>query len=141
MQTYILDTDYNPHRDDVRIIRNGIIHFNDTALHHASQSLAIFLRDETSHIQGGLLAWLDVDSIYIDLLWIDETLRNQGYGSKLLTAVENEGIKKGFRYCTVDTFGFQAEDFYLKNGYEQIGEIKNYIRGYSRLFFRKWLKE
>jgi len=26
----------------------------------------------------------------------------------------------------LDTFDFQAEEFYIKNGYEAIGEIKNF---------------
>jgi hypothetical protein len=40
----------------------------------------------------------------------------------------------------VDTWDFQAEEFYLKNGYERIGELKNYWHGHSKIFLRKKLR-
>jgi hypothetical protein len=42
----------------------------------------------------------------------------------LLYTAEQEAIKNGCVFSTVDTWDFQAEEFYLKNGYERIGEIK-----------------
>jgi len=131
--------DYNQNQHDNSIVRAGIIDFNDKMLHYKSKSLSIFLKDTENSIHGGILTWLDTVSIYIDILWIEESLRGKGYGSKLLHAAENEGRKHGCQYCTLDTFGFQAEAFYMKNGYERLGEIKNYIRDYSRIFLRKKL--
>lgn len=66
--------------------------------------------------------------------------RKQGYGKKLLDAAEQEAIKNGCIFSTTDTFDFQAEEFYLKNGYERMGEIKKYWYDHSRIFFRKNLK-
>lgn len=132
-----LITDYNPSQNDNGIVRAGIINFNDTILGYKSKTLSIFLKDEEESIHGGIFTWLDTDSIYIEVLWIDEKYRGQGYGTKLLRAVEDEGKRNGCRFCTLDTFGFQAEEFYLKSGYERLGEIQNYIRKHSRIFLRK----
>jgi hypothetical protein len=38
------------------------------------------------------------------------------------------------QFSLVDTWDFQAKEFYLKNGYEKIGELKNYWHGHSKLF-------
>ena len=140
LQMLQLITDYNPSRHDNQIVRAGIIDFNDSILNYKSKSLSIFLKDADENIQGGVLTWLDIDSIYIDILWVEEKLRGQGYGTRLLLAAEEEGKKNGCGFCTLDTFGFQAEEFYLKNGYEHLGEIKNYIRHYSRIYLRKKLR-
>lgn len=134
-----MTVDYNPSLDDNKVIRTGIINFNDSALDYPSSSFSIFLKDDEKNIHGGVIAWLDSDSIYIEILWVDEKLRGQKYGTKLLFTAKDEGRKTGCRFCTLDTFGFQAENFYVKNGYRQIGEIKNYIREYSRIFLRKSL--
>lgn len=137
---YQIIIDYNASSQDKMIVRNGIIQFNDKKLGYESKSLDVFLKDEQGKIQGGILAWLDTESIYIDILWVHEKVRGQGYGTKLLKTAENAGAKNACRYCTLDTYGFQAEEFYIKNGYSKLGEIKNYIREYSRIFLRKQIQ-
>ncbi|MCX6994429.1 MAG: hypothetical protein NTY13_01095, partial [Chlamydiae bacterium] len=52
-------------------------------------------------------------------------------------AAETEAIKNGCIFCLVGTWDFQAEEFYLKNGYERISELKNYWLGHSKIFLRK----
>ena len=39
----------------------------------------------------------------------------------------------------LDTFDFQAPGFYLKNGYDQIGEINDFPKGRKRIYFSKKL--
>ena len=39
----------------------------------------------------------------------------------------------------LDTFDFQVEKFYLKNGCVPIGEIKNFPKGHKRIYFLKRL--
>ena len=137
---YQMIIDHHPSQSDNDVVRNGIINFNDNFLEYKSKSLSVFLKDDEKKIRGGILTWIDLESMYIEILWLEEKLRHQGYGSKLLAIIEKEATEMGCHYVTVDTFAFQAEGFYLKNGYERIGEIKNYIRQYSRIFFKKELK-
>lgn len=59
---------------------------------------------------------------------------------KLLDAAEKEAIKNGCIFSLVDTWDFQAEEFYLKKGYERVGELKNYWLGHSKIFLRKNLR-
>ena len=71
---------------------------------------------------------------------MEGNLQKQGYGTQLLEAAEREAIKNGCIFSAVDTFDFQAEEFYLKNGYKRIGELKNCWFGHSKFFLRKNLK-
>ena len=50
---------------------------------------------------------------------------------------EDEAIKRNIYYSTTDTFDFQAVNFYISNGYESIGIIRNYIEGHDKYYFRK----
>ncbi|HAU2049158.1 TPA: GNAT family N-acetyltransferase, partial [Legionella pneumophila] len=79
------------------------------------------------------------NSIYVDVLWVNEKHRGLGIGAELLRSVEAEAIKRGIPASTLDTFSFQAEGFYLKQGYKHLGTIKNYLEGHDRIYFRKQL--
>lgn len=131
--------DNNPNPNNDQIIREGIVNFNAQTLGECSGQFSIYLKDENSIIRGGAVVWVHKESIYVDILWIEESLRGQGYGTKLLQAAEEEGKKRGCKYSTVDTYSFQAEEFYLKNEYQIIGEVRNYLFHHTKIFFRKEL--
>ncbi len=99
----------------------------------------MFLKNDSGKIVGGVQAQFDTESVYLEALWIDEKFRNQGFGTKLIHAAKHEALKYGCVFSILDTWDFQAEGFYLKNGYERMGEIKKYWREHSRIFLRKTL--
>ncbi len=136
---YQITTDHNPTDNDKKTIREGLIGFNINTIGVQAKSFCIYLKDENNKICGGVLAWMHSKSIYIDVLWLEEKMRSQGYGKKLLLMAEEEAIRQGCHYATLDTYSFQAEAFYLKNGYERLGEIKNYLLEYSKIYLRKEL--
>lgn len=80
-----------------------------------------------------------ISSIYVDVIWIEENYREKGLGTKLLNQVEAEALKRNIFVSTLDTFSFQAEQFYLKQGYIHLGIIKNYLNGHDRIYLRKEL--
>lgn len=118
--------DYYPSHADNAVIKEGINASNEKVFGEPGKEFSIFLKDDAGKIFGGIQAFLRRDSIYIDLLWVEESLQKQGYGTQLLGALEHEAIKHGCVFSLVDTWDFQAEGFYLKNGYERLGELKNY---------------
>src|SRR3984957_12694286 len=137
---YKLVVDYAPAEADNAVVREGIIAFNESILGERDKAFSIFLKNDSGKVFGGIQAFLDTESVYIDVLWVEGNLQKQGYGTKLLDAAEREAIKNGCIFSLVDTWDFQAEEFYLKNGYERIGEIKNYWHGHSKIFLRKKLR-
>ncbi len=73
----------------------------------------------------------------IDVLWIKEEFRKDGYGSTLLKEVEKIVKEKGCKLVHLDTFDFQAKDFYLKHGYEIFGVLDNCPCGRKRYYMKK----
>ncbi len=75
----------------------------------------------------------------IDILWVDEQYRNQGIGSLLLGEVERTAREKGCHLVHLDTFDFQAKEFYEKNGYSVFGTLEDCPEGHLRYFMKKAL--
>lgn len=138
---YKVVVDYAPNEADNAVVREGTIAFNESILGERDKEFSIFLKDNLGKVFGGILAFLGSESIYIETLWVEKNLQKQGYGTQLLDAAEREAIKNGCLFSAVDTFDFQAEEFYLKNGYERIGELKNCWLGHSKIFLRKNLRQ
>jgi ribosomal protein S18 acetylase RimI-like enzyme len=73
----------------------------------------------------------------IEWLWVSPSLRGAGLGSRLLRAVEVEVHMRGCRIIRVNTYTFQAPNFYRKLGYEQIGYAEDTPRDQGEVFFSK----
>lgn len=77
--------------------------------------------------------------IYIDIFWIDESMRGEGLGTLLLEEVERVAKENGSHLIHLDTFDFQAKDFYLNHGYSVFGELEDCPKGHTRYFMSKVL--
>jgi GNAT superfamily N-acetyltransferase len=103
------------------------------------QDFVYFLKSDSGKIYGGIAASKDNQRMTVDYLWVDEPVRSQGYGTKLLKHIENIARENKCTLVWLSTFGFQAPDFYIKNGYEVFGVLEKCISGYSQFFFKKSL--
>ena len=75
----------------------------------------------------------------LHLLFVKEELRGLGYGHRLLKNAEEEARKRGAKNVYLDTFSFQAPDFYKRHGYQVFGELNDFPAGQQRFFFTKEL--
>ncbi len=96
--------------------------------------------DETGTLIAGCIAEMYFWKIVsVEILWVDEAHRGRGLGRDLLLAVENAAREAGCTLIHLDTFDFQARDFYLKLGYEVFGTLKDCPEGHCRYYLRKKL--
>lgn len=133
--------DYGRPDDTVwEVVGGGIGAYNDEKAGEShGKSLCFVLRGPDGAIVGGLVGETHWDWFYISLLIIPEALRGQGYGHALLTAAEDEARQRGARYAYLDTFSFQAPEFYKRHGYEVFGELHDFPVGQTRYYMRKQL--
>ncbi|OGT07505.1 MAG: hypothetical protein A2X78_00470 [Gammaproteobacteria bacterium GWE2_37_16] len=85
--------------------------------------------NEHDDLVAGLYAFCRMGAFHVDLLWVDELLRGQKLGTKLLEQAEECARDNGALYVNVNTATFQALDFYLKNGYEVFAKLPLLING------------
>ena len=132
-------------KENISKILNGINAYNLSkvpALTDIWTPLDFTVKDQNGNEIGGILAGIGYwNGLEIKILWVEESYRRKGLGTLLLNHVENIAKQSGAEISMLDTFNFQAENFYLKNGYKTIGEIKNFPKGYNRIYLSKNLKE
>jgi GNAT superfamily N-acetyltransferase len=123
---------------DTTFVRQGLRSFNKQFINDDGfQPLNLFLRREDGSIAGGLLGDTYWGWLSINILWIDQSLRGQGYGEQLLKMAEDEAVKKGCRAVHLDTMSFQAHPFYEKFGYTVFGVLDDLPIGHQRIFMWK----
>lgn len=93
---------------------------------------------------GNIIAGIHADIyvwkiLHINLLFVEEGHKNKGLGSLLLSNVEDDAKEMGAKLAHLDTFEFQAKEFYLKAGYEIFGTLDDCPEGYSRYYLKKTL--
>ncbi len=84
-----------------------------------SEPLNLYLEDEKGNLMAGLVAETFGNWLEIEYLFVKEELRGQGIGSKLLQRAESEAKKRNCRFAFVNTYQFQAPDFYLSHGLDK----------------------
>lgn len=94
--------------------------------------------EEDGKLVAGIVAWALGSDIHIDMLAVAEERRRDGLGSLLLSHVEEQARKAGCTTASVDTFSYQAPQFYPKHGYEVVFRYP-LDDGSERIYFKKRL--
>ena len=105
-------------------------------------ALNLGLRDQNgAEVEGGLRGEIHWNWLIVYQLVIPQDVRGKGTGSRLLQNAEEFARQNGCVGVWLDTFSFQAPDFYRKRGYEVFGELGCYPNDFSSIFLRKRLDE
>ena len=137
--TIVLDDAAAP--QDLQVIHQGLGRFNRE---HGGlpdpAALGLFVRNAAGITLGGLLGYTLGVWLHIDNFWLDETIRRNGYGTRLLQQAEHEAIARGCGIADLTTFDFQSPTFYEENGYELFAELSDVVPGHTLRFYRKELR-
>lgn len=123
-----------------RVILDGIVAHNvaGTGRPVDRRPLAVLLRDpETGAPLGGLTGRTDKDWLFVELFWLPDSMRGSGLGADLLARAEAEARARGCTGIWLDSYSFQAPEFYRKQGFEIFGTLPDYPAGHSRHFLFK----
>ncbi|ABZ94059.1 N-acetyltransferase [Leptospira biflexa] len=121
----------------LRLHEYSISKLGDKSL-ESKEFFAILVKEGDTLIAASL-CYLFFKGLNLQLLWVAEDKRGQDLGTKLLKEIESEAIKLGATLIFGYSFGFQAPKFYLKLGYEEVGQIPNYPEGQNCYFLCKKL--
>ena len=100
---------------------------------------SIFIKDQKQNVLGGVTAVTFYGSLYVDTLWIDKTLRHQGWGTKLMHGAEKIGKERGALFATLNTMDWEALPFYEKLGYSIEFTREGYEKNSKMFMLRKIL--
>ena len=97
------------------------------------------LRAERGDVLGGLLGHLWGGWLQVTHLWVAETVRGAGYGTRLMKDAESYARSRGAIGATVETHSFQARPLYERLGYEVFGTLDGHPPGHVKFYLRNAL--
>lgn len=104
-----------------------------------SIDMAVFMRDELGELAGGVTGNVWAAVLEVDFLWVRADLRGRGLGKQILSRLEQEARLRGARVSFLNTYSFQAPEFYIWHGYEVTDTIEGYPDGIRKVFLKKTL--
>lgn len=115
-----------------------LVAFNRANTAWDTDVFTVVLRDEAGDLRGGARGIVRMGAVEIRILWLDEPLRGRGLGKDIVQAVETEARKRGARAALLDTYEFQAREFYERLGYACFGTF-DYPGGVKRFYLSRAL--
>ncbi len=133
-----LTHEIEPAAETIRAIEDGLNSYNAGFRADADWRPRFLVgRDEAGVVQGGVRYITVFEWLFVNWLWVAEPWRRRGEGSRLLDAVEAEARASGCRGAYLDTFSFQAPQFYAKQGYREFGRLTDFPPGFDRIWLMK----
>ena len=129
-----------PSEQEINEIYKGLLKYNLGRIENKDvRELGIFQEDETGIIISGLVGQTHGNWLEVKYLWVDEAYRGQDIGTKLIETAEKTAKERGCRFSFLNTFGFQARGFYLKQGYKEVFTLSEYPLTGTRHYLTKTL--
>ena len=105
------------------------------------QAVGFEARENDGTFLGGIYGWGQLGWFFVKLLALAPEARKRGVGGKLLEKAEAHARSEGLSGVYLDTYVFQAPEFYAKMGYEEIGRLPAVGDHPQRVWFAKTLGE
>jgi GNAT superfamily N-acetyltransferase len=123
------------------VIGAGLNAYNDAIVGYADRvPLTVIVRDgDGGEVLGGICGRTSLGLLFIDTVYLPESLRGQDVGTRMLAMAEEEGRRRGCRAGVLYTISFQAPRFYERLGWRVFGEVPCDPPGASRVFLTKAL--
>ncbi|GAB5493207.1 MAG: hypothetical protein Phog2KO_34220 [Phototrophicaceae bacterium] len=128
-----------PTREAMKILDDGLLDEIAKTEPLIMQRLAIFLRDEEDNILGGMIGGSFWDWFDMRVLWLDDSVRGQGWAKKILTLTEAYTRDNNLIGICCDTASFQALAFYQSQGFEIMASLDNRPPQHQSHFLQKRL--
>jgi GNAT superfamily N-acetyltransferase len=125
--------------DEEAIVVSGLRAYNEKWIGPSNEKPVKFVARDELGVVGGLLGHTKWNGLYVARVWVDERVRGQDIGTKLITAAEDLARSRGCTVAILDTFEYQARPFYEKLGYKVFGTLDDYPSGHHQFCLSKRL--
>ena len=132
----------NPKSEDIQVLNDGIMEQAEQKKGMKQLDFfAFFIRDENGKIMGRCGGDNMYGGLYVGQLWVAKKLRGKGYGTQLMQKAEALAKESQCNFIAVNTFDWEALDFYKKLGFDVEFERKGFDKNSIFYFLRKDLKD
>ena len=125
---------------DARVVDDGLGDANLAAAPlHEVRALGCFAHDDGGGVIGGAVGRTWGECCELQQLWVQPEHRGGGLGTALLRAFEARAAERGCRLVYLETFSFQAPEFYRRLGYETVHANAHFPHGISKHLMQRQL--
>lgn len=126
--------------DEANHVRKKLIEYNSNKVPNGVyEEINLVLKDNDNTVIAGLNSAICWNWMEIDILWVNDHYRGQGLGKRLLYEAEQIARTRNCSFIKLNTFSFQAPEFYKKQGYEVYAVIEDAPIGSRHYYFKKEL--
>jgi GNAT superfamily N-acetyltransferase len=136
---FVLILTDRPSPDAAKLIDSGLARYNEQQAGYVdARPLAVLITDrKKQEVLGGLLGRTSFGLLFVDLVYVPDSLRGRNLGSRILDQAEQEAVRRGCSAAVLFTIIFQASRFYAKRGYRELGRVECDPPGYTRICMTK----
>lgn len=137
---YYLERQEEPIAQDGEILFEGIR--NDAATTKGMERMApfaIYMKNRNRSVLGGANGVTYYGCLYVDMLWVEDSMRSQGFGTKIMEEAEKIAKERKCSFATVNTMDWEALPFYQKLGYHIEFVREGYDKASKMYMLRKEL--
>ena len=123
--------------EEREIILQQLLKYNQKYASPDLLPLGILLKNSNDETVGGLWGRSGNDWLYIELLFVPESLRGRGLGERLVHNAEAVAFNRKCRGVWLQTLSTHALAFYKRLGYSPFGELRDHPKGVDYCFLKK----
>ncbi len=121
------------------ILKQGLRDLNHNILLESGSHFGIVATDNSTVVPR-LIIERCIDTFYIKTLWVKDDYRQSGIASKLMEMLAEKTMSDEIHKIFTDTYGFQAQGFYEKQGLKVISTVPNYLLGHDKIYLKNELQ-
>jgi N-acetylglutamate synthase-like GNAT family acetyltransferase len=106
---------------------------------HEVRPLHVIATDHEGKIIGGAIGRTWGKCCELQQLWVAPQHRGRAEGTRLMGTFEREAAERGCELVYLDTFSFQAPEFYTRLGYAEVLRTEGFAAGVSKSTMHKSL--
>lgn len=103
------------------------------------QPFRVYIKDSNQSVVGGATGTTLYGCLYVDMLWVVESIRNRGFGKKIMEEAEKIARERKCTFATLNTMDWEALSFYEKLGYRIEFIREGYAKASKMYMLRKEL--
>jgi len=127
---------FNSVDDSVKkIVWDGLRSYNDTFYVRNQMDFSVTVQIDDK-IVAAAIGESKYEWLIIQYFYVEDKFRKNGIRSKILKEIVEIAKDRNCKGIHLDTFEFQARDFYVKQGFNVFGEIDDHPSGYKRYFMK-----
>ena len=142
-QTTITETWSETNSDHRKVLGNILGTYNRAAMEGLNnrRCVKIVAKNDKEEVIGGMYAVANWGWLYVDWLVVHEDYRHKGIGRELMRQAEEKALELNVPKIRLNTFEFQAPDFYKKLGYKVAAIEEGFPEGFKTYYLQKILTE